>query len=151
MRSEHTPRGHLNRSIRVISIIVSRQHRGHQHLQPLRRRRGSEYLFWSKLFIFVLGLLDFPTDQPRTAHVSFHVVHPLQRGRAATVVVALLLQLRTHCVFSCTPFPFSSVGQQPRVNSHVVDSPCSSMLCGIINFIWHWTCKVHFTDFDHTI
>ena len=43
------------------------------------------------LCIFVLGFLDFPTNHFRTAHVTFHLVHPLQRGRIATVVVALLL------------------------------------------------------------
>ena len=29
--------------------------------------------------------------QPRTAHVTFHLVHPLQRDKIATVVVAFLL------------------------------------------------------------
>ena len=68
-----------------------------------------------KRFIFVLGHLDNPKNQPRTAHVTFHLVHALQRERTATV------QLRTHRVSSCASVPLSSVVQQVRVNPRAVD------------------------------
>ena len=55
---------------------------------------------------------DFATDQPRTAHVTFSVVHPLQRERIATVVVALLIDNFEHTMCPrVLHFLFSSIVQ----------------------------------------
>ena len=78
-------------------------------------------MFWSKVLNF-LGILEFSTDQPRTAHVSLHVVHPLQCERLAAAVIVFLpidnFEYTMH-VSSRTPFllfapSLKSFGQIPR-------------------------------------
>ena len=69
VRSRHIPRCHLERTVCMISIVMSS--------------------LW--VVVSVSGPFDLSTDQSRTALLTLHLVHPLQLERLATVVVALFL------------------------------------------------------------
>ena len=77
--------------------------------------------FLVKLFIFVLGFLDFPTDQPRTAHATLRLVHPLQRERIATVVTSFLLIDNFH-VSHALHFFCPSIIRPLLVNPRAIDT-----------------------------
>ena len=44
-----------------------------------------------------------------------------------------------------------SCNEQFRINRRAVDSPFAFEFFGIVIFIRHWTCEVHFFNSNHTI
>ena len=83
----------------------------------------------------------------------FIFVHPFQHERFATVVVALfhIDNFENSHFHHVLHFLFPSCNQQLRINPRAVDSPFAFKLCGIVTFIRHWTCKMHFSNSECAI